>query len=285
MKSPIFRLDGASFSYPPDIAALDRVDLTVNEGESLVILGSNGCGKSTLLRILGGLIHPDSGTTEAFGEAVSEARLDDDLFRRFFRQRVGILFQNPDIQLFSATVWEDALFGPLQMDLPPEEAKRRADDVLALLGIERLAQRPPTRLSGGEKKKAALAAVLALNPSVLLLDEPTTALDPRTRHLLLELLNVLSAAGKTLVTATHDLDFARNIATRVVVLSEEHRVVADGLPGDILSDRRLLLSANLIHESDPLPAVSSADASRTAGLKSYSTDPFAAGCKMRLVEE
>lgn len=285
MKGPVFCLDGVSFSYPPDIVALDRVDLTVNEGDSLVILGSNGCGKSTLLRILGGLIHPAGGKAEAFGEPVSEARLEDGLFRRFFRQRVGILFQNPDIQLFSATVWEDALFGPLQLDLPLEEAKRRAADVLALLGIERLADRPPTRLSGGEKKKAALAAVLALNPSVLLLDEPTTALDPRTRHLLLELLAALSSAGKTLVTATHDLDFARAIATRVMVLSEEHRVVADGLPGDILADRKLLESANLVHESDPLPIVPSTDTSRTTGLKSYSADPFAAGCKGRLVEK
>lgn len=251
MTVPIFELAGVTFRYHGAVTALEGVDLTVGAGESVVLLGANGSGKSTLLHLLDGLIFPAAGRFRAFGEEMTDEKLETDAFRLFFRSRVGFVFQNPDIQLFSSTVAEEAAFGPLQLGLSPVEAAGRVADVLDMLGIGGLRDRSPLQLSGGEKKKVALAAVLAANPAVLLLDEPTTALDPRSRHWFMGVAAELAGAGKTLVTATHDLSLAQRIATRIVVVGEEHRVVADGTPAAILADRELLVRANLIHEADP----------------------------------
>jgi cobalt/nickel transport system ATP-binding protein len=216
----------------------------------VVLLGANGSGKSTLLRLLAGLIFPTAGRVRAFGTELAEEKLETDTFRRFFRSRVGFLFQNADVQLFSPTVAEEVAFGPLQLDLSQEEAAGRVADVLAMLGIGGLRDRSPLHLSGGEKKKVALAAMLAVNPAVLLLDEPTAALDPRSRYWFTELAGELAGAGKTFVTATHDLTLAERIATRIVVMGEDHRVVAAGPPAAVLADRELLVGANLLHEAD-----------------------------------
>jgi cobalt/nickel transport system ATP-binding protein len=161
---------------------------------------------------------------------------------------VGLVFQDPDIQLFSATVFDDVAFGPLQLGLSQDEVKARVDEALAAMEIEHLAERAPFELSGGEKKRAAIASVLSLRPEVVLLDEPTASLDPRTKWVLVDLIQRLAAAGRTLIVATHDLDIVPLIADRAVVLSEEGRVVADGPPAAILADRELLVRANLIHE-------------------------------------
>ena len=158
------------------------------------------------------------------------------------------MFQDPDIQLFSATVLDDVAFGPLQLGLTKEEVRERCDEALGEMGIAHLADRAPFELSGGEKKRAAIASVLSLRPEVVLLDEPTASLDPRTKWVLVDLIQRLGAAGRTLIVATHELDIVPLIADRVVVLSEGGRVVADGAPGTILADRELLIRANLIHE-------------------------------------
>ena len=250
MTRPVFEVADVAYRYHGAITALAGIDLVVGGGESVVLLGANGSGKSTLLQILDGLLFPAAGRVRAFGEELSEEKLESDPFRRLFRSRVGFVFQNPDIQLFSATVVEEAAFGPLQLDLAAAEAAGRVADVLAMLGLEGLRDRSPLQLSGGEKKKVALASVLTMNPDVLLLDEPTTALDPRTRHWFMELAEGLAGAGKTLVTATHDLLLAERIATRIVVIGEDHRVAADGLPAEVLADRDLLIGANLLHEGD-----------------------------------
>lgn len=247
MKTPIFELAGVSYLYHGTVTALDGIDLTVREGESLAVLGANGCGKSTLLRLMDGLLFPSSGEIRAFGEALDEDRLEAAAFRPLFRSRVGLLFQNPDVQLFCPTVSDEIAFGPLQLDLPEGEARRRVDDLLAMLGIAHLRDRYPNQLSGGEKKRVAIASVLAMNPSVLLFDEPTDGLDPRTRHWFEELVVDLVRAGKTVVTATHDLPFAGRIASRAVVIAEDHTLAADGATEAVLADRKLLLSANLIH--------------------------------------
>jgi cobalt/nickel transport system ATP-binding protein len=243
-----FRLSAVSYAYAEGVPALTDVSLSIALGECVVVLGANGSGKSTLIKMLDGLLFPQSGTFDAFGEPVSEASMRDERNGYAFRRRVGFIFQNSDAQLFSATVRDEIAFGPLQMGLPVVEIEERIHDIAGLLEIEKLLDRPPYQLSGGEKKKVAIASALVINPQVLLLDEPTSGLDPRSQHWLVSLLQRLRAAGKTLVTATHDLGIVPSIAGRALVFSEDHRLVADGPVAEILADAPLLLSVNLIHE-------------------------------------
>jgi cobalt/nickel transport system ATP-binding protein len=247
-ETPAFTLSNVSYAYGEGVVALRDVSLTIARGEKVAILGANGCGKSTLIKLLDGLIHPQSGTFTAFGEPVTETALRDEAFAYRFRRRVGFIFQNSDAQLFSPTVREEIAFGPLQMGLSRDEVERRLADVAALLDIGRLLDRPPFQLSGGEKKKVAIASTLVVNPDVLLLDEPTNGLDPRSQRWLVELLVALHAAGKTLVTATHDLSIVPEIADRALVFGEDHTLLAEGSSSAILADIPLLLRVNLIHE-------------------------------------
>jgi cobalt/nickel transport system ATP-binding protein len=195
-----------------------------------------------------GLLFPTAGVVEAYGTRLTEDQLSFEEFARFFRSRVAFVFQNPDVQLFCPSVLEEVSFGPLQLDLPGEEVRQRSHEVLALLGIEHLADRAPFNLSGGEKKKVAIASVLSMNPEVLLLDEPGNGLDPRTQAWFIEFLQRLREAGKTIITATHDLSIVDEIAERILILDEDHQLVADGPGAEILRDQELLLKANLIHE-------------------------------------
>jgi cobalt/nickel transport system ATP-binding protein len=240
------------YAYLERFPALDGVSLTLERGEKVALLGANGCGKSTLLKILDGLIFPDSGEFLAFGEPVTEDNLEDEQFATGFRSRVGFIFQNADAQVFSPSVREDVAFGALQLGWPRAKVEGRVDDMLSMLEISHLAERAPYQLSGGEKKRVAIAGVLVMNPEVLLFDEPTAALDPRTQDWLTELIGDLNRAGKTIVLATHDLDVLDVTADRCLVFSEDHRIVAEGPPADILADRELLLSVNLIHEHSHL---------------------------------
>jgi cobalt/nickel transport system ATP-binding protein len=245
---PLLSAEGLCYSYLERFAALEDVSLEVQRGERLALLGANGCGKSTLLKILAGLIFPDRGSYRAFGEEVSERKLEDEQFSRGFRARVGFVFQNTDAQVFSPTVRDEIAFGPLQLGLAPDEIEARMADVLSMLEIGELAERAPYQLSGGQKKRVAIASVLVMNPELLLFDEPTAGLDPRSRHWLLELMSELGKAGKTIVFASHELEQLEWIADRCLVVSEDHRLLAEGAPAEILSDRQLLLRANLIHE-------------------------------------
>ena len=243
---PAFELHGIRFVYGRRQVALDGIDLRIERGERVALLGANGSGKSTLLKLLDGIVSPSGGTMRALGRDVSAVADGHDAYR--FHREVGLVFQDPDIQLFSATVRDDVAFGPLQLGLPKEQVRAAVDEALAQMEITHLADRAPFELSGGEKQRAAIASVLSLGPEVLLLDEPTAALDPRTKWVLVNLIRKLGEGGKTLVTATHELDIVPIIATRVVVLGEDRRVLADGPTADILADRDLLIRANLIHE-------------------------------------
>lgn len=246
--APAFELSAVTFGYADGIEALRDVDLEIGSGEKIAIVGANGSGKSSLLRLLNGLAFPTTGSLRAFGDELTERALNDDRFAHSFRRRVGFLFQNPDSQLFSSTVREEIAFGPLHMGLPKPEIEQRVEDLARTLGLLPLLDRPPFRLSGGEKKKVAIASVLAVNPDVLLLDEPTGGLDPRSQQWMVELIVRLNRAGKTIITATHDLTFVPVIADRVVVLSEEHEVAAVGPSKEVLSNGELLARVNLIHE-------------------------------------
>jgi cobalt/nickel transport system ATP-binding protein len=248
MVNAIFELREVSYRYPDGRAGLVSVSMCVLEGESLVVLGANASGKTTLLQLLGGLIFPNAGSTEAFGAPLTEAALERPEFASSFRQRVGVLFQDTDAMLFNPTVCDEIGFGPLQLDLCADEVRRRVDDMISLFGLQAIAEQPPHQLSGGERRKVALAAILAVSPQVLLLDEPTSGLDPRSQRWFVELVNELRQMGKTLVTTTHDLHVADEIADRVIVLNEQHMIAAEGPRSDILTDLDLLLSVNLVHE-------------------------------------
>ena len=237
-----------SYSYYGRIPALDGVSLEVPEGARVAIIGSNGSGKSTLLQALDGLIFPSRGRVLYREQEVSEKTLRDQRFLREFRGGVGYVFQDSDVQLFSPTVLDELIFGPLQLGLSEEEALERADSVLRMLGITALRDRPSYMLSGGEKKRVAIGSVLTMNPQALLLDEPTNGLDPKSQTFLVELMFQLSDAGKTIVIATHDLGLVGELDPTVAVLSEEHRVEKVGSASDILHDEELLLRVNLIHE-------------------------------------
>jgi cobalt/nickel transport system ATP-binding protein len=243
-----FDIHGVSYSYYGRIPALIDLHLEIMEGEKFAIIGSNGSGKSTILQIMNGLLYPSSGTVAFRGREVSEDSLKEKEFLRFFRERVGFVFQDSDVQLFSPTVRDELLYGPLQLGLSEDEALGRAEEIMEMLGIENLRDRPSYMLSGGEKKRVAIGSVLTMNPEVLLLDEPSNGLDPRTQCFMVEMMIALNNAGKTIVIATHDLGLVDELQARVAVLSEEHRIEKVGRSDEVLNDEDLLLRVNLIHE-------------------------------------
>ncbi len=243
-----FSLKNIVYSYTGSEPVLNRLDLDFRAGERAVILGANGTGKSTLLALLDGLVFPTAGSIHAFGKILSEDALEDRTFSLEFRKRVAFVFQNPDVQLFSATVWDEIAFGPLQLDYPKHQIEETVEGLLKTLRIADLKDRAPHALSDGQKKKVAIASSLSTDPEVLLLDEPTNGLDPRTQVWLIELLGELHRTGKTIISATHDLSIAGDIAERAIVLSEDHTVAAEGTFSDIINDDDLLLKVNLIHE-------------------------------------
>jgi len=242
----LFTVEALCFAYGSNTALKD-VSFTVSAGESIAILGANGSGKSTLLKIMDGLMYPASGSVSFLGERITEERLQGS-FLKSFRERVSFVFPEPDVQLFCPTVLEELMFGPLQLGLKEAEAVKRAEELLKMLDIEAITKRPPYTLSSGEKKKVAIASVLAINPDVLLLDEPTNGLDPRAQVWLFELLERLKELKKTIILATHDLSLAGDLCERVMVLDEAHSLVADGPTEQVLKDKDLLLAANIIHE-------------------------------------
>ena len=219
----LIKLENICFAYDGHIA-LRHIDLDIRRGETLVLQGSNGCGKSTLLKLLNVLVFAEEGTYVFDGDLIDAHALKDSLFSKKFHQRIGFVFQNPDVQLFCGSVREEIEFGPRQMGLSEDEIKKRADDVIRLLGIEFLAERAPYHLSGGEKKKVSLACVLSMNPDVLVLDEPLAGLDKATQDWLTDFLQELQNAGKTLVISTHDDDLAHLLGDRIVYMTADHTV-------------------------------------------------------------
>ncbi len=221
----VLSLEGASYAYLGKYPALDDVDLSIDAGEAVLLLGPNGGGKSTLLKVLAGLVFPDSGEFRAFGQTVTEDALEDEQFNEGFRSRLGFVFQNTEAQLFSATVREEIAFGPLNMGLDQAEVVQRTDDLCELFGLTEVIDRAPYQLSGGQKKRVAIASVLVMNPQVVLFDEPTAALDPETQSWFLDLIVELHTAGKTIVVATHDQLTIDRVPARHLVLGPDHRLV------------------------------------------------------------
>ncbi|MGA8028425.1 MAG: ABC transporter ATP-binding protein [Bryobacteraceae bacterium] len=242
------------YSYE-NVSALRDVSLQIRKGERIAFLGANGSGKSTLLRLLAGLAFSDRGGISFFGERLTESRLNGEEFFFRFRRAVGVVFQNPDVQLFNSSVFDEVAFGPLQLRWPKDQVRQAVEETLHTMGIADLRNRAPHRLSGGEKKRVALASVLVLNPMVLLLDEPTAALDPGSQTQIIDLLASWTDGSRTVITATHDLDALESIADRCYLL-ENGRVAGEGTPLAILHDTALLERTKLmrrhrhIHHAD-----------------------------------
>ena len=243
--APAFELVDVHYAYQ-DIPAVNGVSLRIPAGQCIALLGANGSGKSTLLRLLAALCFPDRGRLDAFGTPLSEERMQQEALAYAFRRRVGLVFQNPDVQLFNPTVFDELAFGPLQLGWARDDILRCVDAMLAQFAIACLKHRSPHRLSGGEKRRVALASVLITRPDVLLLDEPTAALDPRSQREVVRFLAGCRGTGRTVITATHNLDIVAEIADYCFVL-QAGCLVAEGAPADILGNGALLRATALLH--------------------------------------
>jgi len=247
MDNPVFRLKDIDYSYLGRYPALREVRLDIRKGERAAIIGANGSGKSTLLHMLGGLIFPEKGVIEWSGTRLEEGSFREAGFNHLFRSKVGLVFQNPDVQLFCPTVKEEIMFGPLNFGFDKKEIAKRFESVAELFGLKEVADRMPHQLSIGEKRKVAMASVLISGPDTLLLDEPTAGLDPKTSRDLIGLLNKYHAEGKTVITATHDMHIVEEIADIVHVFGRDKRIIESAIPAEIMADTRFLAENNLIH--------------------------------------
>ncbi|WP_268642326.1 energy-coupling factor ABC transporter ATP-binding protein [Nocardiopsis sp. EMB25] len=243
---PVLAGQGLRYDYEDTGSALTGVDVRVRSGGLLAVLGPNGGGKTTLLRLLAGSLAPTRGSVLLDGEPLPRGRRGRDRLRR----RVQMVFQDPDDQLFSATVGQDVSFGPVNLDLPAAQVRERVDWALAALGITGLADRPTHLLSYGQRKRVVLAGAMAMRPDVLILDEPTAGLDPAGVAELVSTLDGLRARGATLVVSTHDVDLVHGWAERALVL--DRTVLAEGPAGEVLGDTALLARARLRPAWGPL---------------------------------
>ncbi|HHV65793.1 MAG TPA: ABC transporter ATP-binding protein [Peptococcaceae bacterium] len=223
------------FSYPDGHEAIKDISFTIYHGESVGIIGANGSGKSTLLSLIMGILFPDRGEVKVGEVTVTKKTL------AMIRQRLGMVFQDPDDQLFMPTVFDDVAFGPRNYNLDENEVKTRVEEALEMVGIPHLIDRAPFKLSGGEKRAAAIATVLSMKPDVLIMDEPTSGLDPKSRR---KLINILKGFSHTKIITSHDLDMVLETCDRVIVL-KDGEIAADGTTQEVLTNGKLLDSCGL----------------------------------------
>jgi len=231
----VISIENLCYSYPDGQPALRGVNLSIQEGETVALIGPNGAGKSTLLFHLNGLLHSHDGTVKVLGQIVHDKNLNA------VRRHVGMVFQNPDDQLFSPTVFDDVAFGPLNLDMKETDVRQAVQQALEAVGMTGYEARSPHHMSLGEKRRIAIATVLAMSPVVLVLDEPSANLDPGGKWHLIELLRSLQ---QTKLIVTHDLEMVKALCSRVIVI-DGGRVVADGDQQTILKDRTLLMAHRL----------------------------------------
>ena len=236
----MLKVENLSYSYDDGTKALNDVNLEIKKGDMVSLLGKNGAGKSTLFLHFNGIFKPTKGRILIDGE---ELKYDKKSLVKF-RQKVGIVFQNPDDQLFAPTVEEDVAFGPLNLGLSQEETQKRVNDALKKVGMDGFQRKAPHHLSGGQKKRVAIAGILAMQPEMMVLDEPTSGLDPQGAIDILELLYELNDEGMTIIISTHDVDLVPNYAKKVFILVEGS-LIAEGTPKEIFAQPEILEKANL----------------------------------------
>ena len=236
----MLEVQNLKYSYNNDYQALKGVSLKIDEGDMVALLGKNGAGKSTLFLHLNGIYEPDEGKVFIDGE---ELKYDKKSLLKF-RQKVGIVFQNPDDQIFAPTVEEDVAFGPLNLGLPMEEVQDRVEEALARVGMSGTEKIAPHHLSGGQKKRVAIAGILAMKPEIMVLDEPTAGLDPQGVENLVTLLKELNDEGITIVISTHEVDLVPDYANKIFVLVDGE-LIAEGTPKEIFAQPEVLEKANL----------------------------------------
>lgn len=235
MSHHIVEVQDLNHTYPDGTKAVRGISFRIHHGESVAVVGANGAGKSTLLLHLNGYLTPQTGTVRIGDFPLTKATVAN------IRKTVGMIFQNPDDQLFMPTVYEDVAFGPQNLGLPPEEVELRVVDALNRTNVAHLRERPPYKLSGGEKRAVAIATVLSMSPDILVMDEPTSNLDPKARRALIEL---LGGFQHTKIIATHDLDMVLDLCERTIVI-HEGKIMADGPTTAIFQDKNLLEASHL----------------------------------------
>jgi cobalt/nickel transport system ATP-binding protein len=229
-----------TYEYPDGTKALDKVNFNVDDGKIVALLGPNGAGKSTLFLHFNGILSPSTGSVIIDEKTVKYNKKD--LMQ--IRQKVGIVFQNPDDQLFAPTVLEDVAFGPMNMGLSKEEVEVRVKEALLRVGMEGFEKKPPHHLSGGQKKRVAIAGILAMKPKIMVLDEPTSGLDPKGASQILRLLYKLNHEGITIVISTHDVDLVPLYASKVYIISEG-KIIKEGTAPEVFEDVKTIRGANL----------------------------------------
>ena len=222
--TPIINLSHISYNYE-EVSALNDISLEIYAGELIFFTGPNGCGKSTLFKLLNGLIFPTKGEYYFDNKKIDKNTLQDNIFAKNFHKRIGYIFQNPDVQLFNATVYDEIAFGPRQMNLDEDIIHQRVNELLIYLNIQHLQDRPPYHLSGGEQKKVALAAILAINPDILMIDEPLNGLDNKTRQWFKEFLMDFIKANKTILISTHEQELLSLPHSRIIKFNDEHTIL------------------------------------------------------------
>lgn len=240
MSRPIIQTKNLSFTYPDGTKALKNINLEILDGERVAIIGSNGAGKSTLFYHFNGILQPTSGLIIIDGKPASYNK--HDLLK--IRQTVGMVFQNPDDQLFSPTVEEDVAFGPMNLGLPEDEVEKRVEESLSAVGMLETRKKAPHHLSGGQKKKVAIAGILAMKPEIMVLDEPTTGLDPRGVNQVMEILYELNQNNMSIIICSHDVEMVTEFANKIIVL-HDGMIINQGTPEDIFNDLETLNTAHL----------------------------------------
>lgn len=235
MSHHIIEFKDVHFSYPDGTEALQGVSFRITHGEAVGIVGANGAGKSTLISHMNGYLMPSKGSI-----IIGDVPLDKTT-RPEIRKKVGVVFQNPDDQLFMPTVYDDVSFGPLNAGLPAEAVAARVDEALRTVSCLHLKDKPPHHMSLGQKRSVSIAAVIAVHPDILVMDEPASSLDPKSRR---QLINLLKAFRHSKIVASHDLDLILDVCDRCIVIGEG-RVMADGPAGELLLDEKLLAANNL----------------------------------------
>jgi len=246
MNEVIYNVQAVNFCYHDGQNILNSITFKVHKGERITLLGANGSGKSTLLKMLDGLIFPVSGTLDAYGTPLDESSFMTE-FQYTFRKKVSFVFEEPDAQLFCLTVEDEIKFALVQLSLSWHEIEEKTNYLLETFSIAHLKNKAPFHLSSGEKRKVLIAAITAMNPEVLLLDEPTNHLDPKSQVWIMDYIQSLPD-DLTIILATHDLSIVEDLSQRIILISENHTILADDTPANILYNEELLLEANLIHK-------------------------------------